>query len=174
MRNARGFTLIELIVVIAVLAILVTTAVPGFNHFVAHERRVSTVMSLVHALNLARSRAISAGHYVAVCPSIDGETCAEDASQWDAGWLVFINLDPESPPEIDDGERVLLRHGPVADALVVTANREGFNFRPRSIRSTAGSLFVCTRNRHNEAIIVSYTGRVRTSTEYEGGAVTCD
>ncbi|HET7306540.1 MAG TPA: GspH/FimT family pseudopilin [Gammaproteobacteria bacterium] len=174
MRVERGFTLIELIIVIAVLAILVTTAVPGFNRFVAHERRVSTVMSLVHALNLARSRAVLSGNYVAVCPSVDSRTCAADGSQWNTGWLVFINLDPESPPEIDDGERVLLRHGPVEDALEVTANREGFNFRPRSIRSTAGSLFVCTRNHHNEAVIVSYTGRVRTSARYDGEPVTCD
>lgn len=173
-RVTRGFTLIELIVVIAILALFVTTAIPDFSRFLARERRVSAVMSLIRSLNFARSEAITTNRYVAVCKSANGAQCDSGTGQWDGGWIVFVNEDRDSPPVIDTGETMLRRHGTLDDALTLTANRDGFNFRPRSIRSTAGSLFLCT-SAGNEAIIVSYTGRVRTSPETaDGTPVECD
>ena len=59
MRGNRGFTLIELMVVCAVVAILVGVAAPSLNHFVQTNRLSNETNSLVSALNLARSEAIN-------------------------------------------------------------------------------------------------------------------
>lgn len=174
MRKGRGFTLIELIIVLAIASLFVTVAMPGFSHLLARNRRAVAILSLVRGLHLARSHAIMSRHYVAVCKSDGGDQCAASPAQWDAGWIVFVNLDQDQPPRVDSGESILRRHGPLDDALTVTGNRDGFNFRPRSIRSTAGSLFVCHRGQpYGEAIIVSVTGRVRTSPEHDGQKVQC-
>jgi type IV fimbrial biogenesis protein FimT len=174
MDNSRGFTLIELIVVLAVLALFVTEAVPGFRRLIAHERRSSAVLSLVRALRFARGHAISSNRYIAVCKSMDGAHCGGTGLHWDDGWIVFANDDRDSPPQLDDDEMLLRRHPPLADPIMLTANRGGFNFRPRSINSTAGSLFVCAQDQPGEAVIVSVTGRVRVSPDYDGAPVDCN
>lgn len=175
MENGRGFTLVELIVVLAILALFVTEAVPGFQQLVAHEQRSSAVLSLVRALHYARGHAIVSNRYIAVCKSADGTHCGGTNVRWDDGWIVFANADRDSPPELDADETLLRRHPALADAITLTANRDGFNFRPRSINSTAGSLFVCAQGReHGEAVIISVTGRVRVASEYGGAPVTCD
>lgn len=174
MRNKRGFTLVELIVVIAILAIFVTTAMPGFGRLIAREKRVSTVMALTQVLNFARARAITTRNYVAACKSMNGAQCSTGSTTWSDGWIVFINLNRNS--RVDAGEPIVRRHGKADDTVEITANRNTFNFRPASIRSTAGSLFVCAANRsRGEAIIVSVTGRVRTSkNKADGSPVVCD
>ncbi|HET6654897.1 MAG TPA: GspH/FimT family pseudopilin [Gammaproteobacteria bacterium] len=173
MRKHDGFTLIELLIVIAILSIFVTTAVPGFSRLAARENRVATVLSLAGALNYARARAISTGRYVEVCKSADGAQCSDDPATWGDGWIVFVNLDEDW--RVDAGERILRAHGPVEEAVELTGNRDAFNFRPASINSTAGSLFVCAGGQAvGEAVIVSVTGRVRTSDEKaDGSAVEC-
>jgi type IV fimbrial biogenesis protein FimT len=174
MRVMRGFTLIELVVVIAILCIFVTMAVPGFSRLIARENRADTTLELAHALNFARARAISTRHDVAVCKSRSGTQCGDESEAWSDGWIVFMN--PDGNWSVDPGEQIVLRHGQVDDAVTVSGNRDAFNFRPTSIRSTAGSLFVCGGKRqHGKAVIVSVTGRVRTaSKKADGSAIACN
>ena len=76
MRSNRGFTLIELMVVCAVVAILVGVAAPSLNHFVQTNRLSNETNSLVSALNLARSEAINLRSPVTVCASnTAGDDC---------------------------------------------------------------------------------------------------
>ncbi|HET6725702.1 MAG TPA: GspH/FimT family protein, partial [Gammaproteobacteria bacterium] len=131
---------------------------------------VTAAMSVVRAFNFARTRSIMTNRYIEICKSADGAQCSDDAATWSDGWIVFANEDRDW--DVDPGEQILLRHGPVADGIQLTANRDGFNFRPQSIRSTTGSVFVCAGSQAvGEAVIVSYTGRVRTSMEKADGTV---
>jgi type IV fimbrial biogenesis protein FimT len=92
--RASGFTVIELMVTVAVAAILVAVAVPAFNNFVMTDRDIGQVNSLVASFNYARSEAIKQhlAKGVQVCPSDDGTTCTGGAA-WSSGWVV-INHDP--------------------------------------------------------------------------------
>ncbi len=159
----RGFTLLELLVVVAVATILITVAVPGMAHFVQASRTTATVNDLVRALQLARTRAILDADTVSVCKSADGTQCGSDGTLWEDGWIVFVNRDRDTPARVDSGEPILLRHHKVAGAEEVRGNRAYFNFRPASIRSTNGTLTVCDPRGPGKgrAIVVSYTGRTR-------------
>ena len=88
-RNA-GFTLLELVVTMAVAAILTAISVPAFRTFLLNDRSMSQATSLLLSLNLARSEAIkqdlSGG--VTVCPSSDAATCNGSAN-WAQGWIVL-------------------------------------------------------------------------------------
>jgi len=86
--RARGFTLIELMVTIAVAAILTALAVPAFNTFMENDRLLTQSSALVSALDLARSEAIKADTSVSVCPSTDAMTCS-GASDWSGGYIVL-------------------------------------------------------------------------------------
>ena len=92
-RTQSGFTLVELMVVIAVLAILASIGIPGFQGIVAENRATSAANELLATLQFARSAAIAQSRPVTVRPTADDD--------WDGGWVVAMgeNDDPlrESP-----------------------------------------------------------------------------
>ncbi len=105
MRRYCGLTLVELLVAIAVFAIVASLAVPGFRDFVQNNRTSTQANELVSALNLARTEAVRRGSVVTVCPANDNaDDCAND---WTNGWLVFVdNADPGDTPEVDEVLRI--------------------------------------------------------------------
>lgn len=89
-RTTRGFTLIELIVTVALAAILLTVAVPGFRTMIQNNRATAYANQLVSALNLARSESVRRKVPVSVCASTDQAGCAA-STNWATGWIVFTD-----------------------------------------------------------------------------------
>lgn len=90
MKNLYGFTLPELMVTIALAAILVTMVVPSFSTLIKNNRTTTQINTLLGDINLARSEAIKRGVRVAICSSADQATCAA-STNWATGWIVFID-----------------------------------------------------------------------------------
>jgi type IV fimbrial biogenesis protein FimT len=91
----RGFTLVELLVTLAVLAIVVVAGVPGFQSVVNGNRLAAASNETIAALQTARLEAIRRNRRVAVCASADanaGTSATCSASDPD-GWLVFVDND---------------------------------------------------------------------------------
>jgi len=91
---AAGFTLLELLVTVAVAGMLVAIAVPAMNNFIQNDRDATQINSLVASFNYARSEAVKRNTSVGVqvCPSSNGSAC-NAAAVWSQGWLVFY-MDP--------------------------------------------------------------------------------
>jgi type IV fimbrial biogenesis protein FimT len=84
----KGFTLIELMITIAIAAILAGLAAPAFQGVIANNRLKSHSSAIYSALLLARSEAIKRNTSVALCKSIDGAACVSTGG-WQQGWIVF-------------------------------------------------------------------------------------
>jgi type IV fimbrial biogenesis protein FimT len=95
-RNAqRGFTLIELMVAIAVLAIVATVAVPSFRELVENNRLATESNRLISAMSFARSEAVRVGDDVSLRASAGG---------FDDGWCVHLGTACD-----DTGDNEVLR-----------------------------------------------------------------
>ncbi len=94
-KKHTGFTLIELMVMLAVLAVVMSVGVPQLTMFFKGGRMVTNTNDLVAALRIARSTAIKEGKRVTLCKSTNAESAARTcdataAVDWDQGWFVFV------------------------------------------------------------------------------------
>lgn len=92
MKIARGFTLLELMITVALLGILAALAAPSFNSLIQSSRLTASANELVAALQMARMEAIRTNSRVEVCPSTNGSSCAG------SDWRRVIVLRPTTTP----------------------------------------------------------------------------
>lgn len=161
--RAPGFSLIELLTTLAVAAILLGLALPGFRETLQRQRAASTTHALATQLAQVRNTAISRRMPVTVCPSLGDGRCRAEPD-WSAGWLAYhdpLRSDqPRSPADILREEH-RPADGPVR--ILGTAGRLRVRYQP-SGRSggTNLTLRVCTGMELRGEIIVNNVGRART------------
>jgi type IV fimbrial biogenesis protein FimT len=162
MRKDAGFTVIELLTTLAVIAVLATVAIPGFTSLIRYNRAAAAINGLHTSLNYARHSAIIRNSYVTMCKSTDGRRCNNALGDWNSGWLIFDNLDHDSNAQVDQGEPILRVHGPAWTRTPIISNRSSFTFRPMGKRSVNGTFRYCSEDgRNDRALIVNVMGRVR-------------
>ena len=161
-----GFSLIELMVTLAVMAVLIGIAMPSFANLVRETRLTAATNDLHAALFYTRSEAIKRGRRVTICTSADGETCSPGAG-WHAGWIVFDDANGDG---LRDADEALLRVGPGTDAaLVITGNAPVRNHvsyiaagttRAVSGALQMGTITACAQG-HGRQIVINAAGRPR-------------
>ena len=97
-RPQRGFTIIELITVIVILAIILAFAIPSMRDLIQRNRLVSQTNDLITDLKLTRTNALTTGMPATICSSEDGVACNGD---WNDGWIVFYDCDGDGT--VDSG-----------------------------------------------------------------------
>lgn len=100
----RGFSLTEMMIVIAVIGVLAAIAFPSFTGVVNGGRLSGMTNELVASIQVARTEAIRRNVRAVVCPSANGTTCAGGAN-WSTGWMVFFDDNRDSAANA--GETVL-------------------------------------------------------------------
>ena len=106
MKRQSGFTITELMVVVAIVAILMAIGVPSYRYITNSYRMSAEVNGLLGDLQYARSEAIKEGQTVTACVSTNGTACDGGANiNWASGWIVFS--DPNGNAAVDAGDTVL-------------------------------------------------------------------
>ncbi len=137
MTHARsnGFTLIELMIAVVIVAILAGIALPAFASARAAAQTLSLRNALLGALTESRNAAAFYEHDTILCPSLDGESCA-DSFEWQHGFIAAIDLNNNE--RIDDADRRLLYRDEIKDVRLLTSSgRKRIQFQPNG--SNAGS-----------------------------------
>ncbi len=163
---ASGFTLIELMVAVAIVAVLGMAALPGFSGAMVRSNIRSLSSNLGTDLTFARSEAIRLGSAVTVCPRGTGNSCGTD---WRNGWFVFREDPAGADGLLGAGETILRDQAatPSADYTITRASGSGaITFMASG--STRNAAAVTLRIRHPYAegrdLAVSVIGRLSTNT----------
>ena len=175
-RPQLGFTAIELIITLAIAAILIGMAVPSFVSVVDDAKLGKLVEPTNRALMLARSEAARSRADVTVCPRATDTTCGTD---WDNGLLVFVDgvvnpTDDEAVRDNDDPILMIVEPHDTDNTLKAVASTDrtaNTAFAPKFIRYgfdgraswANGTLIACDRRgvEHSRAINVTLTGSIR-------------
>lgn len=102
-KDSTGFTLVEALSVIAILAVIMAIGVPSYRSVTTSSRVSTEVNTLLGDLQFARSQALKQGQPVTACVSVAGATCSS-STLWQSGWIVFS--DPNANGTVDAGETV--------------------------------------------------------------------
>jgi prepilin-type N-terminal cleavage/methylation domain-containing protein len=110
-KQSKGFTFVEMMVVLGIVAIAFSLALPELSGFVRRNQISSATNELLAAFGLARAEAIKRGAPVVVCASTNGATCATggSASVWEFGYIVYVdvNADGQRQTPVAAGEDLL-------------------------------------------------------------------
>lgn len=131
----RGFSAVELLVVLAIAGILVTLAVPSFQSLIQSNRVSSELSTLMGDLQFARAEALRTGQFVSICTSSNGSSCNLTTGDWRGGWILFSDATGNRVVDSATGDTVLrvrqpfnpsdtLQTNPVTNAIAF--NRTGF------------------------------------------------
>jgi type IV fimbrial biogenesis protein FimT len=159
----KAFTLVELIITLAVAAILAAIAAPSFADIIKSNRLTTQINELAAALNLSRSEAIKRGLTVTTCRSSDGTSCT---GSWQDGWIVFQDVDDDGV--VDAGDTVLLVHSSLSTGNTLNftggGNRVAHEASGYAI-GHAGTFRLCDDRGAAtvKGLVVSNTGRIRTA-----------
>lgn len=168
--NQKGFTLIEALVTLSVLAILLGIAIPSYGYLKRTVRLSSLSNELVVSLAFARSEAIKRGILVTVCKTANaasGSPSCQSTANWSDGWMIFTD---KSSLGVMDGADSLLR---VQAQPVLGIGASASNFtthitylatgRSRAPNNLSnGSVNFC-KDGEKRSVILNATGRVRTT-----------
>ncbi len=172
-----GFTLVELMVTLAVAIILLSVGMPSFTETIQNNRLTTAANKFVSAVNLARSEAIKRGTRITACKSNDGAACVASGN-WAQGWIVFTDANNDAAFASETEELLRVDAG-LGNNLTLTGNANvadyiSYSESGQSRLTTAdgggfqtGTISLCDDRTGNfgKDIALSATGRLSLTTE---------
>lgn len=168
---SKGFSIIELMVTVAVVAILLSIAAPSFQTMIDNNRRASHVNEFVADLTYARSESLKRGNNVGLCRAsdfnADTPTCGS-GSGWESGWIVFNDADNDN--SFNNQDEVLRRHPALTgNEVTLRGNINNIMYWPSGRAAVAGTFNRCDHRGasgdHARAIVIAMPGRVSISSQ---------
>lgn len=184
MKDIHGFSLIELMVVIAIAAVLAGLAVPSFQGLIASSNLTSATNDLVATLARAKSDAIRRGNRVTVCMSSDGANCTTTGT-WTQGWIMFNDrIHPSGNAAVESTDDITAITAAQTNSIEIKSNQAYFSYsadgQAKSMDggSGAGRIRVCstssalTNDTRAREVVINWVGRVNVE-KPTGVAATC-
>jgi len=192
MKNrSHGFTLMELMVTLAIAAIILGIAAPSFSQFLRNNRLTSAANDLLTAIQNARTEAIKRQQSVSICPTANPTAVEPTCAGGDfSSWIMFVDPNNDCRRAVGGAETLLKAGGPAANGVVSRANPLGvcISFaatgflQPQAVTGqvTANRILYCDSRglapiagtqSAGRGIYVTNTGRSRVARETTGGGI---
>jgi type IV fimbrial biogenesis protein FimT len=164
---AGGFTLIEMLVAIAIAAILLALAAPSFEDAAVSSKVSDIATKVAVAANNARSEAIKRNGEVVVCMSADGATCAGSGS-WEQGWIAFVDRNPKNgardPAATSPDEPIVFSEVATTSGykIIEKDGKTSLSFPSTGIGATQGTFTVCRStpvHKSQRTVLISPMGK---------------
>lgn len=125
-RTELGFTLTELMIVVAIAGITVALALPSFNDALVRNRLASQTNDFIAAVSMARTASLGANAGGGICAANDDQTAC--GGSWDNGWIVWVDINRNANVDADE----ILSVGQISEKdQLVGANAIEFDGRGR-------------------------------------------
>jgi len=157
-KKDQGFTLVELIITIAIAAILLSIVVPSFANLIESSKTRATRDALVSSIYSAKEKAQSEGFFVYLCPTSNGTTCT-NVTDWGNHWLVYEDKDASDTLDLSNGD-IIVTHLTSKTSLMKSGVAQ-IRFSPTG-HATANTFQICS-NLDNSVVYqiqLSVMGRV--------------
>lgn len=159
MPRDPGFTLVELLFTLAILAIALSIAAPSFSEMLRNQQASTATQELRNALDFARESAVHSGQPISV---------AAINADWAAGWEVFV--DPANRGARGSQQPPLAAHSALGSISIRTDSTSRryihFTARGNAIQPNgafhSGTLTLCGEGRTSYRIVFNKAGRIRT------------
>ena len=162
MQRQQGITLVELLVVLAILAIMVGVVFPGFQNMLARNNMATSANSVLLAVNLARGEAVRQADTTTLVAL--GGGAADD--EWGVGWQV-LNVAATTPATPCAAPACIREFGPISGALTLDspANQTFLQFNSRGglVGGVPVVLNLCNPGVDGVQVAVTAVGRASTS-----------
>ncbi len=167
LRGRQGFGLAEILVALAIAALLLGLGVPGYHDWIANTEMMNEARQLADNMNRARAEAIKSGFRVNLCQTAGAQECAP-VGTWDRGWILF--KDTNGNGDVDDGEPVLWTGDAAPPGVTVAANGPLKHYvsytslgHARMLNGALqmGTFTVCRKGRKAIDVVLAHSGRVR-------------
>lgn len=179
-RTTAGFTLVELMVTVAIVAVLTTLALPSMRQFIGNWQLSNALNAFIGSLQIARAEAVKRGRNVRMCRSNNGRTCGVGNNLpggWTSGWIVYVDNDG-SGAGVSASDQIILTQGVLTNFdSIVAINPSAFSFTPTGLLQSGVGMQTMVFSwdidgEIQKSLCISFTGRARIareSTDCTGG-----
>ena len=164
--NQKGLTLLEMLVAVAVLAIILTTVAPSIQSVLIKNRITSDINNLSAVVQRARFTAVDEQASVVLCPTENYKACT---SSWKKAKMVFV--DTNGNGSRDDSEALIIASDPLNSANAIYGVTGSLTFDDQGAISTAATITLCPKDNdadYASALLLSLYGRISVAVDSDG------